>query len=294
MQQLKNIKITGFKNIHTINNPKVSNLFSFLTCTSYQGTQNKIRSLDNEEDQKKLKQSIPTFCLSGEFSSRTENGLISHNGYVAFDIDLKDNTSLFKTNTTKALKQLVGGLDYVYTIAESLRGGLWGMVKIKDREKHREHYLALIEDFAKIGIKLDTNCINVSRSRYVSYDPEPYINRNATTYTRLPKVRKERILLPRKATTSTEELFLRCLSQIEVNHIDITGASRFDWLKVASAIASEFGAGGLEYFQRVSCYYPNYNPKECEKTFNHIAKNPKCTISSFFSTCKRYNITYLQ
>jgi hypothetical protein len=179
-------------------------------------------------------------------------------------------------------------------IAESVRAGLYCLVQIKNVDQHRDYFKSLQEDFKAIGIVIDPSCSDPVRARYYSHDENYYLNESATIYNKILKPIIKPVHAPIKPTVSTNELFNRCLNSIESNHIDITSASRKDWLKIASAIASEFGAGGLEYFHRISCFYPDYNPKETEKTFNYMAKDPKCHISTFFSICKDYGVSYMK
>lgn len=55
-------------------------------------------------------------------------------------------------------------------------------------EKHREHFNSICEDFERCEISVDRACINVSRTRTVSFDASAYVNENARVYTWLKEI----------------------------------------------------------------------------------------------------------
>ncbi|MBI9057773.1 MAG: PriCT-2 domain-containing protein [Labilibaculum sp.] len=288
----KEFKISIFKNIKIASNPKNITLECWLKNTYYKSIQDEIRqSPECQDKQKRLKQSLPAATMSGTCTYRNEKHL-QHNGLICIDIDTKDNKELFKTSSPDILKQKISKLPFVYLVAESVRAGLYALIQIENANLHREYFKSLQAEFKAIGVVIDKSCSDPIRARIYSYDANYKLNENATIYSKILKPEPKQASTPIKNTISTNELFNRCLSQIEATQTDIT-TGRIGWIKIASAIASEFGSGGLEFFHRVSCYHPEYEPKECKRTYLHIAKNPKCTISTFFNTCHNYGISYM-
>lgn len=75
------------------------------------------------------------------------------------------------------------------------------------------------------------------------------------------------------------EKFIKRLLLIEEKQIDVT--EKYEaWFKIGVAISREFGENGLDYFLRISRFYPNYSEKECRKMYFYWLNN-----------CSHYNIS---
>ena len=77
------------------------------------------------------------------------------------------------------------------------------------------------------------------------------------------------------------------IQRIESKSIDIANAYS-DWRDIGFAFADEFGESGREYFHRVSRFYADYSPNECDKQYNKClnAKGHGVTIKTFFHLVK--------
>lgn len=127
---------------------------------------------------KKAKGTLPALTMSGVFpkGSRLNEALVEHSGRIVVDIDdLVDNVHDIK----EALK-----LD-TYTEAVFYSVGAKGLavaVKI-DGKKHVDSYVALEKYYKqKYGLKVDASCKNVARLRYVTSDPEIFINMSSEVF----------------------------------------------------------------------------------------------------------------
>lgn len=103
----------------------------------------------------------------------------NHSGFIAIDVDGKDNPG----HTPAELKEIISSIKQVSFCGYSASGnGVWGLMRLADTTKHKQHFEALEDVFQRIGVTIDPACKNVNRLRFASYDPDPYINENAETF----------------------------------------------------------------------------------------------------------------
>jgi hypothetical protein len=115
------------------------------------------------------------------------------------------------------------------------------------------------------------------------FNPQEWINNTATTKdnTNSPS---DRITGGQREADDIENI----VSRIESNSIDITTAYA-DWRDIGFAFLSELGEQGREYFHRVSRFYPDYSPAECDKQYDNYLKSggSGITIKTFFQKAKK-------
>ena len=145
----------------------------------------RIEALRAEKDEKRrsaMKKSLPAATVSGVFHpTRRADNLVKHSGFISIDIDGKENPGVSLDDMRTALICR----PYVAYAAISVSGnGMFAIIPIArtDNEGHGAHFDALKEEFAQYGIKLDASCRDTSRLRFLSYDPEAYINENAEQF----------------------------------------------------------------------------------------------------------------
>ena len=114
---------------------------------------------------KDKKLELPVVCFSGEFSSRNDEALFEHSGFIILDFDHVD---------VDATKVSLATDDFVYSCWTSPSGnGVKALVQITNTERHRDHFRALVKYFERThGLKLDESGINESRACFESYDPD--------------------------------------------------------------------------------------------------------------------------
>jgi len=114
---------------------------------------------------KDKKLELPVVCFSGEFSSRNDEALFEHSGFIVLDFDHVD---------VDATKVSLATDDFVYSCWTSPSGnGVKALVQITNTERHRDHFRALVKYFERThGLKLDESGINESRACFESYDPD--------------------------------------------------------------------------------------------------------------------------
>lgn len=124
---------------------------------------------------KKAKRSIPYFTGSGTFSKRNDESIKAHNGRIILDID--------EVEDVNDVKALLGGDPFVEYCFLSVGGkGIAAVVKI-DPKRHLESWKALTSYFkSKYGLVVDKATKDVSRARFVSYDPDMIVNERAKVF----------------------------------------------------------------------------------------------------------------
>ena len=270
--------------------PKPINLFEWLNDDQLKEEVIKLRAIQDEEEQKKMKKNFPAVTVSGLFHERNKKGLIKHSGLIAVDIDYKDNTHL---KNYDQLQNELKKIPYIAYCAESIRGtGCYVIIPLLYPHKHEEHFEALKMNFKKISINIDDSCKDVSRLRLYSWDPDAYWNFNSTPYPYIiegPKlVRKSSEITFKKASykRASDETFLeveKLIARITEAKIDITG-NYSDWMKIGFALASEFGEDGRKYFHEISKVYYAYSSIQADAQYSNCLKynNNKITIGTLF------------
>lgn len=108
---------------------------------------------------------LPAVLFSGEFSSRSDDNIQEHSGFIVLDFDHVD---------VDRTKKVLATDDYIYSCWTSPSGtGVKALVNITHPERHRDHFRALVRYFdGRYGLELDGSGINESRACFESYDPD--------------------------------------------------------------------------------------------------------------------------
>lgn len=236
------------------------------------------RKITDQEKRREAKLKMPMYTVSGVFSHRAKDGLLEHSGMICLDIDSKDNHGL---NI-----DVIRSLDWVYYAGLSISGsGYFVIVPISNPDKHEYHFDALLKEFAGMGVKIDKSCRDVSRARFVSYDPGPYYNPDAKVYHNflLPE-RSKRIYT--EARTNIERLARKAIDM----GVNIT-ESYHDWFALACSLRNV--PGGRDIFHALSSMDHRYDETETDKQFNAVLNGNGYNESKFFEICRRHNVTLI-
>ena len=154
MKNRLDVKVSLFQNCKASGMP-VREIFlcDFLSGSTfrakYKTTVDRYRAA-GDEDKNRLKTSLPAVTVSGTFSKRNSAGLIAHSGLICIDIDEKDNPDVAEFDR---LNELIRIIPYVVYCGHSIGGkGYFVIIPIASPEKHKEHFEALRQDFARCGI----------------------------------------------------------------------------------------------------------------------------------------------
>lgn len=228
----------------------------FLSGIKYGKWQSYIDPVRQEIDKPKrdrLKKNIPSVTVGGVFKERDQDSLIDHSGYLCLDIDqFSDKSSLISDPYTFALFKSASG------------NGLAVIVRINP-DKHKESYRWLEHYyFTNYGISVDPAPKNVASLRYVSYDPDIFINpRSLQSKTKSDKPKKIQsipVIIPQDTVGDMVRQVVESRQNI---------APDYDtYLRLGFAIASGFGDSGREYFHALCSVSDKYISQQADKQYD--------------------------
>ncbi len=161
------MKVTIFKNIFEKESPHHISLAQALKRIQDGNSSTLITQIREAENGQRhdLKKKLPVVCFSGEFSSRADDALFEHSGFIVLDFDKVDSTPV---------KQALATDEYVHSVWVSPSGeGVKALVRITNPERHRDHFRALVKYFERqYGLEVDPSGINESRACYESCDDD--------------------------------------------------------------------------------------------------------------------------
>jgi predicted P-loop ATPase len=241
-----------------------------------------IRALTNEAEREAAKKRVPLVTLSGTFTERTDKNIKSHSSFIGIDVD--------DVEDPEKLKDLIKGDRYLYAAFTSISGkGLCLVFKING-DKHRELFAGLSEYLAsKYQIIADAKCINVSRARFISFDPYLYLNDDADKFNQVPKSKPIK-QVPQVVYVQSD--FEMIINEITTRQIDLTEDYN-DWLRVGFALADKFGENGRGYFHLLSQFNSKYDSSFCDRQYSNCLRAGKygVTIATVYYMAKNAGIT---
>ena len=157
------MQVTIFKNVWDKTNPHYIPLQQALE--RIQNGKSSTLVSEVRDGNKEKKKELPVVCFSGEFTSRSDDALFEHSGFVVLDFDHVD---------VDQTKRALATDDFVHSCWTSPSGnGVKALVKITNPERHRDHFRALIKYFERThGLDLDESGVNESRACFESHDPD--------------------------------------------------------------------------------------------------------------------------
>lgn len=288
MKSLFDTKISFYSNVEDNVGSEIS-LRDFLFNDQYKEQIESIRSITDDERQKSLKKQLPLATISGTFApTRKAANLVAHSNLLCIDIDKKDNMGVTWFDD---LKYEWCNLPQILYAAHSVRGEGWfAIFRIAYPDKHKAQFEALRNDFSSSGLVIDKSCKDVCRMRTISYDPEPYVNEDATLYTKAYAEPKPRYRAQYSGNNGME-MVERCCHIIVDSGIDIT-ANYDDWFHVGAALAS-LGERGRNLFHLISAQNEKYKVYETDRKFDNFLRNvSSISIGTFFHICTMYGINW--
>ena len=235
------------------------------------------------------KNKLKNFTVSGNFVRCENDKIAAFSGKLGIDFDGLEDIDTF-------LSEICAD---TYTVAafKSVSGHGACVIVNVERERFADAFLGLEAYYMeRYGYPVDPSGKNIARRRFVSYDPDCYINPGDVPVFKLypakpkAKLKNEKPLFFVNTRNDLEHIF----RQIEDGHVDLTG-SYDDWYQLGFAFINEFGEGGLDYFVRVSQFHPSFDRSKCEKKYAMLLRQkPRTvTISKFYSLAKKAGIDIL-
>lgn len=245
------------------------------------------RAIQDPEERKAAKRKITAVTPSGEFTGRGQAGLKNHSGLICIDVDDKDNDNL--NDKVKGLKND----PFVYAYHQSL-GGLGYAIYFRiEPTKHLDAYLALEKYLGDTyHLVADKACKDVTRFRFVSFDPFLYLNAKDTPVFK-KYLKKEERIASHVIHAHTPKDMEYIISQIRSRRIDLT-QSYHDWIQIGFALADHYGEAGRDYFHAISEIHPEYNAQSTDAKYDNFLKtnDGSVGIATLFYKCKEHGIQF--
>jgi predicted P-loop ATPase len=164
------------------------------------------------------------------------------------------------------------------------------LVKIEP-ERHLDAFNGLKQYyFRNYGQLIDQSCKNVSRLRFLSYDPLLYTNESAKTFKEYPKKEAK----PKQVhTVLTGNEFDELIDRICRGGYDLTEGAYKNYLDIGFALASEFGERGREYFHAVAGQNSKYDHIKADRQYNYCLRDTgqsKIAIGTFYYYAKQAGV----
>ncbi len=244
-----------------------------------------VRATPDKEERDKKKKSAPLVTISGSFSARKDDAIRAHSGFIAIDIDNIDNP--------EDTKKLVQGDSYVYAAFTSISGhGLCLIMKI-DGTRHLDAFNGIASYlYHTYQLIVDQSGKNVSRARFISYDPWIHINTKAVMFKKYLAKPKERKLAKVAVVKTDFDAMIAAMDRKVLNLCE----DYSEWIQIAYALVSEFGEGGRDYFHTLSSHSSKYNSDDCNAQYTACLKNhseskgKRSTIATIYYHAKQNGI----
>ena len=138
----------------------------------------RVREAPNKNEADKIKQELPCILFAGEFNQRMGNGLVKHSGLMCVDFDKYPNDEVMLQHRA----MLERNPHFILLFTSPSGNGTKGVVRIPEatKETHPQYFKAFQEEFQ--FDYWDKSCSNVDRVCYESYDPDIYLNLEATIF----------------------------------------------------------------------------------------------------------------
>lgn len=251
-------------------------LEAFLFSGDHKEVVESIRKGTTPEERHDLKEAyrnrIPAITVGGIFEKRDSKHLLKPSGLISIDIDWKDNIEIMPR-----VPSILKGLPYIAYAGKSLSGdGYFAIIPIDNPSHFKEHYLALEQEMKSYGITLDKSCKDITRLRFVSYDPDCFYNPEASTYyweidpsvsSSASKVDKPKYVTSR--SISEEDNLKKEIEFLKSQNICIPD-DYATWFRTGMALNNEFGENGRALFHELSRLSKKYDEEECNKQYDDI------------------------
>ena len=279
--------ISSYKNVHDKQDVDIE-IDSFLEGVRsgrWEDIALEVRNAPTKDIKDAIKKRAPLVTPSGSFAERKVDGLRKHSGFIAIDIDnLEDPV---------ATKKRIGADPYIYAAFISISGqGLCLIVKI-DGTRHLDAFNGIAAYlYNEYQLIVDQSGKDISRARFVSYDPFIIQNSKSATFKKyLPKKKEPKH--PKVLVIKTD--FDSMIKQMDDKGLNLC-EDYSDWVRICYALVSEFQEQGREYFHTLSSTSSKYNSIDCDGQFDACLKNhneskgKKSTIGTIYYHAKQNGI----
>jgi len=277
------MKISLFKRASDTRTDEEITISDFISGVKYgrwEKEQEAVRAAKTKDEQKRAKEKVPAVTIGGTFSApRNQDNLKERSGFIAIDIDNQTDLDYLKKD------------PYTYAYFESISGG--GRVTIVKTRKDRphkdsfrwvQHYY-----FEKYGITVDSLPQNIASLRFVSHDPNIFINEKSRTAQTKQEQRKKPRSLP---IAIPQDKVGQLVSEVVSRGIDL--APNYEtYRNLGFALANGFGSLGEDYFHALCQVNPKYDSRHAKRQWEHCLKRGNrsgITVGTFYYLLKENGI----
>lgn len=217
-------------------------------------------------------------CITGSAimkeGSRSDANIKELNGFIVIDIDNQINEDLKNDKYSAIVHRSFGG------------DGMCIFVRINP-DKFLDSFNGLAQYYLEnYNITIDPSCKNPSRIRYISYDPDIFVNEKSLKFITKDVKRFE---APKNTNfVYTKSDFDNILEQIKDRHIDLCNESYHRYFNIGLALFDKFGSSGEETFHFICQFGNKYKREDASKKWANICKSSqgKVKIGTFYYYCK--------
>ena len=258
-----------------------------------------LRNMADKDVRKQVKEGLPCVTVSGVFTKRDQTLLVEHSGFICIDFDTFPETTDLDT-----ARSLIYADPFTYSGFLSCSGnGFAILIRIEpDASMQKKYYDSISEYYKqKYGLETDPAPKNVASLRFVSFDPDLYLNEDSNIYLLDKNVNPEKPVgigalvegainsgYQKKNEASPGGADIDFVMQEVRARGAYLAETYLDWVKLGYAFASEYGESGWKYFNEISSFYPKYNERDTRKKYEYCLRGKKngCTIATFYGMCK--------
>jgi predicted P-loop ATPase len=256
--------ISSYKNVHDKQDKdiEIDNFLEGIRSGRWQDIALEVRNAPNKEVRDLIKKKAPLVTISGSFAERKVEGLRKHSNFIAIDIDNLDDPD--------ATKKRIQNDQYIYAAFISISGqGLCLVIKI-DGSRHLDAFNAIAAYlYNEYQLIVDQSGKDISRARFVSYDPFIIQNSKSATFKKyLPKKKEYK----QAKVVVIKSDFDSIIDQMDKKGLNLC-EDYSEWIRIAYALVSEFGEEGRNYFHTLSSHSSKYNSIDCDSQFDACLKN---------------------
>lgn len=149
-------------------------VYSYIISDEAKERTEKLRSIKNASEARMYKmRKFDNVTFSGRFGWRSDSWLIGHSGLMCFDFDGVEDITWLKR---QLLEDPFFETQLLFT-SPSGNGVKWVISVDLNRYDHRDMFVAISNYLeSTYNIRPDAKCINESRTCFLPYDPDCYIN----------------------------------------------------------------------------------------------------------------------
>lgn len=282
---------------------------TFLCSDEHKASILELRATVDPNRRRELKKQLPAITPAGVFSPKRGNGYIeSYSSMLGIDIDGKDNPSV---EDWSAAAHRIGERSQCVIYAGLSAGGrgCFVLYSIAEPQRYAEHFAAIVTELDALGFNADRQCGDVSRLRFASYDPAPYINKKAAAH-RLPIISvNNAIISPQRLALARAPASMICAPQRPINadvlYQRIERAVKAlmeqrsniaeyynDWLRIGCALASTFGERGRWMYHAISSQSSKYKELECDNQYTRCLRSSRIGIGTLCYYLKQAGIRW--